>query len=579
MTVSVSLHATPVIDPRGARKTPVKLAPRLKSVEGKKILLFDNTQTALQEPNYGPILTWFEGVLREKYRAVCSFQSRNLFDVDSTEQMAAMAKSFREQGFDAIVVALCKYGITSPTSMFMAELERAGLPSVQICTEHAIPLASTAAAGYMPGLPIVKVNEVAGDKNVVGKAQAEAIVPDVVAGLTSDLETLIRISRERYPDGGDIVKDGVIDLPSKEATSSDGSGKTVVTFDASDFAEDLYARLCAADMCDGLPVIPATERRVQAMLRFTDLDPDHVVVENCQPSGSNITLRSIAVNAVMAGCLPQYMPIVVAACQAIADPKYRLFQSAITTHPATNCILVSGPLADELGIHSGKGCMGPGFRANATIGRALNMTIMNVTRAIPNKSDMSTLGSPAEFTFCVAESDKDNPWQPLHADLYGLDVTSVTVNKVEGPHNVLDPRTDHIGVLKAFAGTIARLGNNNLVHMGQTIVFLNPTLADMLAKAGWSKRDVKEYLYEIARLPQDISKRRLRDIFPPYFHILPDVPVMRSPDELYVVVCGGRSSQGAVALPWGLSSAVNRPVVLKDGSPLKTLKGHFPRAS
>jgi hypothetical protein len=279
----------------------------------------------------------------------------------------------------------------------------------------------------------------------------------------------------------------------------------------------------------------------------------------------------------MAGCRPEYFPILVATFQAIADPAYRLFQGAITTHPSGNAVIVSGPLASELGIHSGAGCLGPGFRANATIGRAVNLTIMNVTRSIPNKSDLSSFGSPAEFTYCFAESDKDNPWQPIHTDLYGSDVTSVTVHKCEGPHNVLIPRTGGPeALLKMMAGVAATPGGNNLTHLGQLLVMLSPGSAQMIKDAGWSKRDVKEYLFEMARHPAEASDGRVRPVFPPYFHKLAMVPVMRSPDDVIVIVCGATGPHAMVAVPWGLAQAVSRPVTLKDGSPLKTLKGRFP---
>ncbi|MEK7681638.1 MAG: hypothetical protein AAB369_02280, partial [Chloroflexota bacterium] len=340
------------------------------------------------------------------------------------------------------------------------------------------------------------------------------------------------------------------------------------------FAADLYEELCAADMCDGFPVIPPTRERVRAMLRSTDLDPDFPLVDECPPSGAAVTVQCLAANAVMAGCRPEYLPILIAAFQAMADPAYRLFQAAITTHPGGNAIVVSGPLAEQIGIHSGAGCLGPGFRANATIGRAITLTILNVARAIPGKSDLTVFGSSAEFTYCFAESDKANPWTPLHTDLYGPDVTSVTVHKCEGPHNVLGP---HGGgpeaLLNTIASTAATQGGNNMTHLGQLILLLNPVHARMIADAGWSKQDVKEYLFETARHPVEIVRPQLaRAIFPAYFLKLPRVPVMRSPDDVIVVVCGGRGPQSMVAVPWGLASAVSRPVTRKDGTPLRSLK-------
>ena len=242
-------------------------------------------------------------------------------------------------------------------------------------------------------------------------------------------------------------------------------------------------------------MIPPTEKRVAAMLGFTDLDPEEALVNELPPSGASITVRSLAVNAVMAGCRPEYFPVLVAVFQAISDPAYRAYQGAITTHPSGNAVVVSGPLAEELAIQSGYGCLGPGFRANATIGRAVNLTIMNVARAIPGKTDLGTFGSPAEFTYCFAESDKDNPWQPLHTELYGPEITSVTVHKCEGPHNVMDPRSGPEDLLKAIAATAATPGGNNLIHPSQLLVLLNPGQARMLARAGWSKRDVQEFLF------------------------------------------------------------------------------------
>ena len=577
MSASISVKAKPVADPRGVRKKPIELAPRLSSLKGQKVLLFDNSQMTTQIVNYGNILKWFGDALTEKHGAICSNMTVNLFEV-TPAGMAEMAKKIADSGVKAAIVALCKFGMTQPTSMFIAELERCGVASVQVVTKQGpnpLALASTTAASYMPGLPIAVLDLPKDDnKETFGKDAAEAVLPDIIAGLTSDKESLLKAAKARFALGEDPTKDGKIELSPIEAPALDGGGKTLM-LEPGGFALDLYEKLCAGDLCDGLPVIPPTESRVNAMLGFTDFDPEHVLIEDCQPSGSNLTVRSVAINAVMAGCKPDYMPILVAAFQAIADPRYRFEQAAITTHPGGNAILVSGPLAKEIGIHSGPGCLGHGFRANATIGRAVNLTVMNVTRSIPNKSDLSAFGSPAEFTYCFAESDEDNPWQPLHTDLYGADVTSVTVHKAECPHNVLDPRTGSEALLRAIAGTAATPGGNNLYHLGQIIVFLNPAHAEMIANDGWTKRDIKEFLFETARLPQEITKRRLGAKFPKYFHRLAEVPVLRSPDDVYVIVAGGRSSQCMVALPWGFNGAVNRPVTLKDGYPLKSIKNTF----
>ena len=566
MASSVSIELLPLCDPRGTQRKPVELAPRPQTLKGKKILLLNNSQLTGHQHTYGAVLNWLNDYLRDREGAICTFGERNLFDI-SRQEMSEFADEIAKSGAEGVVIALCKGGMTQPTSLMAVEIERHGVPCVLMCAEHGITLARETAASFAPGLPIVQVEPATGDAAIFGKAETEAVAPKVVASLTRKPAELVAEFRAHAP-SGEISPDGKMRLADFNAPMAGAK----LTLDPSQFAMDYYEKLCATDMCDGLPIIPPTEARVAAMLSHTDRNPDAVLVADLPPSGASITIRSLAVNAVMAGCRPQYFPILVTAFEAMSDPAYRLFQGAITTHPSGNAVVVSGPLATELGIHSGGGCMGPGFRANATIGRAVNLTIMNVTRAIPGKTDMSNFGSPAEFTYCVAESDADNPWQPLHTDLYGPDITSVTVHKCESPHNVLDPRSGPEGFLKAIAGTAATPGGNNMTHLGQIIVFLNPDQAQMLAGAGWSKRDIQEFLFGTARLPQDASKRRLRPVFPPHFHQLAMVPVMLSPDDVIVLVCGRGGPHAMVAIPWGLSSAISRPVSWKDGSPILTLK-------
>jgi hypothetical protein len=396
---------------------------------------------------------------------------------------------------------------------------------------------------------------------------------------------LIARFNQRFSTGAlNIAEGGYMRLPGITVAASELKDTIVAGIVPSD--AELYEELAKADISDGLPIVAPTLKRVQAMLSFTDLDADHVLVDALPPSGACVTVRSLAANAVMAGCRPEYFPILVAVFQAVSDPVYRLAQGAISTHPAGNAVVVSGPLAEEMGIHSGAGCLGPGFRANATIGRAVNLTIMNVSRARPGKTDLGIFGSPAEYTYCFAESDKNNPWLPLHTELYGADVTSVTVHKCEGPHNVADPRMGPEELLKNVAATAATVGGNNLGHPCQLLVMLNPAQARMLAKAGWSKQDVKGFLYETARHPQsEVLRRRGGGRYngPDYFLTLPRIPVMRSPADCIVIVAGdsGNAAGGfaMVGIPWGNAKAVSHAVTLKDGTPIKTLKGQFPKSS
>ncbi|RPI46998.1 MAG: hypothetical protein EHM59_05865 [Betaproteobacteria bacterium] len=573
MQTHVSVLAEPMLDPRGAfRRQAVSLAPRIASLNGKNVLLFDNTQLTSQLPDYGPIFRWLSEYLQAEHGATCSYKTQNLLK-EPRQGLVELADEISQSGAHAVVVALCNAGITQPTSLFAAELELRGIPCVQMCTELGYPLAGVTASNYVPGLPIVLAKPASGDKETFGKAETASIAPEVASGLTSDPAKLLAGFHARFSSAAlRLSKDGTIALPAVAAAATDIQGSPTVRIDPGRFAAELYDELCAADMCDGLPVIPPTRERVDAMLAFTDLDPDEALLDELPPSGASVTVRALAVNAVMAGCRPEYLPILITAFQAIADPVYRAYQGAITTHPSGNAVLVSGPLAKELGIHSGPGCLGPGFRANATIGRAVSLTIVNVARAIPGKSDLTIFGSPAEFSYCFAESDLDNPWQPLHTELYGAETTSVTVHKCEGPHNVLDPRSGPEDLLRVIAATAATRGGNNLIHPSQLLVMLTPSQASMISQAGWSKRDVKEFLFETARHPVERIQRHERGTYPPYFLKLDHVPVMRSPDDVILVVCGAKGTQAMVAVPWGLSRAVSRPVVFKDGSPIRTVK-------
>ena len=572
MATNVVIQSEPVLDPRGPfRRQAVALAPRSSSLGGKTVLLFDNTQLTSQLPAYGPIFRWLAEHLQREQSASCVHGSRNLLK-EPRQGLVALADEIARTGVDGVVIALCNAGITQPTSLFAAELELRGIPCVQVCTELGYPLAGVTASNYVPGLPIVLAQPASGDKEVFGKTETERIAAEIVAGLTGTPDALLARFRARFPFGSvPTSQDGTVALGSIAATASQAGEKASLRVDPGGYAAELYEAFCAANLCDGLPVIPPTVRRVDAMLAFTDRDPDEALLDELPPSGAAVTVRCLAVNAVMAGCRPEYLPILITAFEAISDPLYRAYQGAITTHSSGNAVVVSGPLAATLGIQSGPGCLGPGFRANATIGRAVNLTLVNVARAIPGKSDLTIFGSPAEFTYCFAERGDANPWQPLHAELYDDATTSVTVHKCEGPHNVLDPRSGPEDLLRAIAATAATRGGNNAIHPSELLVMITPSQARMISAAGWSKREVREFLFETARHPVEIIQRHERGTYPPYFTKLAHVPVMRSPEDVILVVCGAEGTQAMVAVPWGLSRAVSRPVRLKNGSPLRAL--------
>ena len=178
---------------------------------------------------------------------------------------------------------------------------------------------------------------------------------------------------------------------------------------------------------DGLPITPPTPERVEAMLSAVSLAPRHVVAQ-LPPNWGDATVERLAINAVMAGCLPQYLPVIVAGVAAMSDPAFNIYAIQATTHSCAPLFVVNGPIREELGMNSSSGAYGPGWRANATIGRAVRLALLNIGGGHPGVGDMSTQGAPSKYTYCVAENEEANPWEPLHVERgFAPDLSTVTV--------------------------------------------------------------------------------------------------------------------------------------------------------
>ena len=257
--------------------------------------------------------------------------------------------------------------------------------------------------------------------------------------------------------------------------------------------------LAAIDYCyergwtDGLPVVPPERGRVDAMLAMEGRPPATVIASH-PATGLECSLHGAAVNAVMAGCLPEYFPVVVAALEAVNEPDYNFHASTASTGGSAPMVIVSGPVVRELGMNSAGNVFGPGNRANATIGRAMRLIIMNIFEMLPGISDQSTQGHPGKYASCIAERAESSPWDPLHVELgYGEDISTATVFAGSGFCNV----ENHGGntpesILDCVADAMASLG---CITIGQSVVVLSPEHADIVAATGWSRGDVCQYLF------------------------------------------------------------------------------------
>ena len=267
-----------------------------------------------------------------------------------------------------------------------------------------------------------------------------------------------------------------------------------------DVPDDLLA---AMDYCyekgwtDGLPVVPPVVERVEAMMMYEGRPPETVIATH-PATGLECTIHAAAVNAVMSGCLPEYFPVIVAAFEAMNEPDFNFHGSTASTGGSAPLLIVSGGVADEIGMNADVNLFGPGNRANGTIGRATRLILRNVFQMIPGISDKSTQGNPNKFSFCIAERARGNPWPLLVETLdYPEGVSSVTAFAGGGFFNI----ENHGGaapeeVLGSIAHTMAGLG---VLTLGQSVVVLAPEHMRILGNAGWTRERAQDYLFENAR--------------------------------------------------------------------------------
>ena len=312
---------------------------------------------------------------------------------------------------------------------------------------------------------------------------------------------------------------------------------------------------------DGLPIIAPTAERVSAMLDGRDGAKSLGIMP---PLWRQVTLEKLAVNAVMAGCEPRAFPIILAAVEAMLDRAFNLYGVQATTHPVAPLLVVNGAYGRQIGLHGGSGCFGPGFRANATIGRAIRLILLNVGGAWPGRYDMATQGSPAKFSYCIAENEAASPWGPL------AEGDRVTVYGGEPPHNVNDHvSTTASGILTTVCDTAVSLGSNVGWYFSQSqlLVVLGPEHARTIADDGFTRADVQRFVYEHARLP--LGRLKLAGMWgmhdwPAWMNAVADpdalMPQVPSPDDVFVAVAGGSGKHSAVVPNCTFSRAVSRPI-------------------
>ena len=307
-------------------------------------------------------------------------------------------------------------------------------------------------------------------------------------------------------------------------------------------------RAFALGWTDGLPVVPATREAVDAFLATVTL-PGEAVIARMATRNRSCTVEQAAINALMAGCEPRYFPVVVTALMAMDQEPFNFYGSSASTGGAAQFVVVNGPVRRTIGMNAEGNIYGPGNRANATIGRALRLITINVFGMQPGVTDRSTQGHPGKYAFCIAEDEEASPWEPWHVEQgFPPDTSTVTVFAAEGPHNI----QNHLsstgeGILYCIADQMASLGP---FSEGQSAVVVAPEHAQILARDGWTKPRIREYLYQHARRTVADLKRggKLAGPVEPgdesrWMHR------GHGPDDILLVVAGGDAGGHSAFIP------------------------------
>jgi len=337
------------------------------------------------------------------------------------------------------------------------------------------------------------------------------------------------------------------------------ASEKVLVADSAEAVSNLYYE---KGWSDGLPIIPPTEEAVERMLAGVNKNPQDVVAA-IPPQWAEATVEKIAINAIMAGCLPEYLPLIITAVKAMCEESLNLSGVQATTHPTSPLLIVNGPMAKKLDINGKSGAFGPGWRSNATIGRAIRLLLMNIGGAFPGKTDMSTQGQPCKYTFCIAENEEETPWEPLHVEKgFDASTSTVTLTAAENPHNI----NNHCAVtaeevLTTIVSTMTNMGNNNiLLQSGEPILALGPEHAATIARGGFSKSDVKAFIHEKARIPRRRFGEKVIQRYYPNLDENALIPIVPRKEDIMVIVVGGPGKHSSFLPTFGYSHSITKAI-------------------
>jgi hypothetical protein len=500
----------PIFEPTVADQVvAVPLARRLSDLHGKRLGFVDNSKC-----NADRFIRRIAVQLGNRYAVVQGPVIRKLAPKDRLSD-----KDFSELAqCDAVVQCFGDCGTSTSISVADAvEMERRGVPTVTVFSTAFADAARKQGAGRgMANLPLARI------PHPMHTAQHDVVIERA--------DAVIDTLAERLTQRADAVAE-------TDATE---------TFAGSNEADD-QELFFGRGWTDGLPVVIPTAEKVAAMVAASGRDAADKVGP-IPPRWRQATIEKIAINAVMAGCRPEYFPIVLAALDAALDNDCQLYGIQTATNTTAPLFIVNGPIVGELDINARGNVYGQGVRANATIGRAVQLVLRNIGGDIPGQTDMSTHGHAGKFTSCIAEAEDDSPWTPFHVDAgFAVTDSTVTVIGASAPQNIFTYGCETgQDILKHFIGATLGLGHNNIIFPTGPLFVVSPEHAATMARDGIGKKEIQNAVFERARIPlsrfvgrsvQGLQHRRER-----WFAQVGDphhIGIADHPEDINIVVAGG----------------------------------------
>jgi hypothetical protein len=488
-------------------------APRLDTLAGREIGFVDNSKL-----NADLFIARLGRALAERYavrpgaviRKSAPKDRLSDGDLERLQRCGAVIQCFGDCG--------------TSTSMSVADgvlLESRGIPTTTvISTAFARAARSQARGRGMGDLPIVEIPH---PMHMATRAQIEARAEAAAAALAASLTSLPPAAGNHGPAARGVA------IPLAEGDAAD--------------QEYFFQQ----GWTDGLPVVPPTAAKVAAMLACVARDPGELIGP-LPPAMRSASIEMIARNAVLAGCRPDYFPVVLAAVEALLDEDAQLYGIQTATNTTTPLIIVNGPIAAELDINARGNCFGQGWRANATIGRAVQLVFRNLGGDMPGETDMATHGQAGKFGLCIAEAEGDSPWAPFHVEAgFRAEDSTVTVIGASAPQNIFTYGCETgPEILDHLVGAVTGLGHNNIIFPSGPLFVLAPEHAHALARDGFGKREIREQIFARGRIPlarfaprtaAGLQHRRAR-----WFEIAGDpnnIGVADRPEDVHILVAGG----------------------------------------